>query len=162
MPDAPDPHVAVTVWTAQGVAPGAPLVTLAVGQRGDDLDCSLDDALHLRQGLVNHVLELCKCLGGLYAVIADTLKTFGEDMLHHTADERVDVDSFPFHPLALVRTVVRGDAVAIIAIDAPERDRRADYIFHQVGGQALVACRDISFLHVCHKPRAVSCETCVD
>jgi hypothetical protein len=83
---------------------------------------------------MNHVLELGKRLGGLYTVIADTLKTFGKDMLHHTADERVDVDAFPFHPLALVRTVVIGDAVAIIAIDASERDRRADDIFRQIGG----------------------------
>jgi hypothetical protein len=162
MPEPPDSHVAVTVWTAQGGAPGAPLVTLAGGQRGDDLDRSLDDALHLRQGLVHPVLELCTRLGGLYPVIADTWKTFGTDMLHHTADERVDVDSFPFHPLALVRTGVIGDAGAIIAIDAPERDRRADDLFRQIGGEALGACRDISFLHVRHQPRTVSWITGLD
>ena len=75
VPDAPDPHVAVTVWTAQGVAPDAALVALAVGQRCNDLERALDDVLHLCQGLVKHVLDGGKRLGGLRAVIPDPLKT---------------------------------------------------------------------------------------
>ena len=36
-----------------------------------------------------------------------------------------------------------GDAVAIIAVDTPQRDRRTHDILGQVAGQALVAGRDI-------------------
>jgi len=78
MPDAPYAHIVVTVRAAQGVAPGAPLVALAVGQRRDDFDRALDDALDLGQGILNHAFELGKCLGRLHPVIADPLKTFWE------------------------------------------------------------------------------------
>ena len=74
VPDAPDPHVAVTVWTAQGVAPDAALVALAVGQRCNDLERALDDGLHLCQGLVKHVLDGGKRLGGLRVVPIPTLQ----------------------------------------------------------------------------------------
>jgi hypothetical protein len=57
MPDAPDPHVTVTVRTAQGVSPGALLIALAVGHRGDDFDRALDDTCDLGQGLLKHVLD---------------------------------------------------------------------------------------------------------
>jgi hypothetical protein len=49
-----------------------------------------------------------------------------------------------------------GDVVPIIAIDAPQRDRRTDDIRGQVGRQALVACWDIPFLHVRHTPLAIA------
>ena len=68
--------------TAQGVSPRALLVPLAVGHRGDDLDRSLDDALHLGQGLLNHAFELGKRLGGLHPVIAYALEAFGKHMLN--------------------------------------------------------------------------------
>jgi hypothetical protein len=82
MPDAPDPHVTVTVRTAQGVSPGALVIALAVGHRGEDFDRALDDTCDLGQGLLKHVLELGKRLGGLHPVIADPLKSFGKHMLH--------------------------------------------------------------------------------
>jgi len=117
VPYPPNPHVTLTVWTAQGIAPGAPLVALAIGQGRDDLNRPLDDALDLGQGLVNHALELGKRLGSLHAVIPDTLKTFGKDMLHHASNEGIHVDGFPFHPLALMRAIVIGHLLPIIAID---------------------------------------------
>ncbi len=98
VPDPPHPHVTVTVRTAQGVSPGALLIALAVGQRGDDLDRPLDDALHLGQGLLNHALDRGKRLGGLHPVIADPLEAFGKHMLHHAPDKRVDRPPFPAPP----------------------------------------------------------------
>ena len=47
VPYPPEPHLTVAVRTVQGVAPGALLIALAVGQWGDDLDRPLDDALAL-------------------------------------------------------------------------------------------------------------------
>jgi hypothetical protein len=50
MPYPPYAHIAVTVRTAQRVSPGALLIALAVGQRGDDFDRAFDEALDLGQG----------------------------------------------------------------------------------------------------------------
>ena len=47
VPYPPESHLTVAVRTVQGVAPGALLRALAVGQWGDDLDRPLDDALDL-------------------------------------------------------------------------------------------------------------------
>jgi hypothetical protein len=139
VPYPPDLHITLTVWTAQGVTPGAPLIALAVGQRGHDLDRALDDVLHLGQGLVNHVLDCGKRPSGLHAVIPDPLKTFRKDMLHHTSDKRVDRHRFPLHPLTLVGPIMIRHLVAIVVIDAPEGDRWAHDILGQVGRQALIA-----------------------
>src|SRR5262249_47018244 len=127
MPDTPDLPGAGTVRTAEGGSPRALLVALAVGHRCKDFDRALDDAFDLGQGLMNHLLDPRKRLGGLDPVIPDALEAFGQDMLHHPADKRVDVDSFPFHPLRLMGAIMRGDVVPIIAIDAPQRDRRAPH-----------------------------------
>jgi hypothetical protein len=82
VPDTPHPHVTVTVRTAQGVAPAALLIPLPIGQKSDDLHCPLDDALNLRQGLLNEALELGKRLGGLHPVVPDALEAFGKHMLY--------------------------------------------------------------------------------
>jgi hypothetical protein len=162
MPDTPHAHLPLTRWTAQGVSPGALLRALAVGERGDDLNRSLDDALDVGQGFLNPAFDLCKRLGRLHPVIADPLEAFGKRMLHQAADKRVDVDPFPFHPLALVRTVVIGDAVAIIAVDTPQRDRRTHDICGQIPRQTLIPCRHIAFLHVGDKPLTLACVTHID
>ena len=120
MPDPPHAHLTLAVRTAQGVTPGALLIALAVGQRGDDFDRPLDDTLYPGQGLVNHVLDRGKCLRGLHPVIADPLKAFGKHMLNHAPNKGVDCHRFPLDALALVRTVVICDPLAIVAINAPE------------------------------------------
>ena len=132
MPDPPHAHLPLAVRTAQGVAPGALLIALAVGHRGDDSDRTLDDTSDLGQGLLHQVLDLGKRFGGLHPVIADPLKTFGKHMLNHAPDKRVDRYRFPLHPFTFVRTVVIRDPLAIIAVDPPERDRRTDDICGQI------------------------------
>ena len=102
MPDARHAHLPLTVRTAQGVSPAAVLIALAVGEGGDDLHRSLDDALDLGQGFLKQAFDLCKRLGRLHTVIAYPLEAFGKHMLNHTPDEDRDGDCFPFHPLALV------------------------------------------------------------
>ena len=140
MPYPPYAHIAVTVRTAQGVSTRALLVTLAVGFRCDDLD--------LGQGLLNHVPDLGKRLRGLHAVIPDPLKAFGKDMLDHASDEGIHVHRFPFHPLCRMGAIMIGDAVAIIAVDAPERARRTHDICGQIPCQTLIPCGHIAFLSV--------------
>ena len=82
VPEAPHPQVALTVWTAQGVATAALLVALTGGHWGDDLDCPLHDALHLGEGVLHQGLDFRKRLGGLHPVIPETCEAFGKHMLH--------------------------------------------------------------------------------
>ncbi len=58
MPEAPHPHLSLTMRTAQGVPTGALLIALPIGQPGDDLHRALDDAFHLGQGGLNHAFHL--------------------------------------------------------------------------------------------------------
>src|SRR5215831_10036039 len=156
MPDAPHAHLPLTVRTDQGISPSALLIALAVGHRSDDLARPLDDTLHLGQGVMNHALELLKRLRRLHPVGAYPLKSLGKHMLNHPADKRLDFHRFPLDVLALVRTVVRGDPLAIIAINAPEGDRWTHHIFGQIGRQALRARRDIALLYVGDEPIAIA------
>src|SRR5712692_1655061 len=128
VPDTPHLHSAVTVRTAQGVSPAAPLIPLTIGQGSDDLNRPLDEALDLGQGLLNEAPQLGKRLGRLHPVIPHPLEAFGKHVLNHPADKRIDIHRFSFHPLARVRTVVIGDPLAIIAVDAPQRDWRTHHI----------------------------------
>src|SRR2546423_15492999 len=119
VPYLPDLHLRLAVRTAQRVAPRALLIPLAVGQRGDNLDRPFHEALHFRQGGLNHALQLGKRLGRLHAVIANPLEAFSKAMLHHAPNKRVDRYRFPLHPLTFMRTVVIRDPLAIIAVDPP-------------------------------------------
>jgi hypothetical protein len=119
MPNPPQRHFTGTVWTAQGVASGALVVALAVRHRGDNLDGAFDHMLDLGQSSLDHRSELGKALGGLHPIIADPLKAFGHNMLHHPANEPVDIDGFVLNPFGSMGSVMIGDAAAIIAIDAP-------------------------------------------
>src|SRR6478672_23086 len=111
---------------------------------------------------MNHGLDLGKRLRSLHAVIAYPLEAFGKRMLHHTADNRVHLHRFPFHPLALVRTVVIGDAVAILAVDAPERDRWTHDILGQIPRQTLIPCGHIAFLSIGDNALAITRVTRLD
>jgi hypothetical protein len=162
VPDAPHLHSALTVRTAQGVSPGALLIALPVGQGSDDLHGPLNDALDCGQGLLNQVLDLDQCFGGLHAVIPDALKAFGKDMLYHPADKRIDLHRFPLDLLALVGTVVIGDPLAIIPVDAAYRDRRTHDVFREIRRQALIPRGDIAFLDIGHKAMRISRVTGID
>ena len=132
LPDAPYLHVALAVRTAQRVPPRALLVALAVRHRRNDFDRPLDETLHRSQSLLNHVFNLCKCLGRLHPIIAYPLEAFGKRMLHHTPDKGVDLHRFPLDLLAFVGPIMIGHLVPIIAIKAPERDRGTHYILGHV------------------------------
>src|SRR6266702_475797 len=82
VPDAPHPHLSLTMRTAQRVPPRALLIPLPVGQPGNDLNGALDHAFHLGHSLANQHLELGKCFRGLHAVIPDALEAFGHRVLH--------------------------------------------------------------------------------
>jgi hypothetical protein len=71
-------------------------------------------------------------------------------MLDHAADESIHVDRFPFHALRLMRAIMIGDPVTIIAVDTPQRDGRTHHIFGEIGHQALIPGRHIPLLHIRH------------
>ena len=77
-------------------------------------------------------------------------------MLPHTPDTGVDLHRFLLHPLACVGPVVIGDAVPIIPVDTPPRDRRTDDILGQGARQTLLPCRDLAFWHIAHTPLTIA------
>src|SRR4029450_10309771 len=77
-------------------------------------------------------------------------------MVNYATHQRLAFPRFPLDVLALVRTVVIGDPLAIIALNAPEGDRWTHHIFGQIGRQALIARRDIALLYVGDEPVAIS------
>ena len=101
----------------QGITSGALLIALAVGQRGDDLDCPLDEPLDLGQGLLNEPFECGKGPRRLHPVIAYPLETFGKRMLHHAPNKGGNLHRFLLDPLAFMRTIVIGDTLPIIAVN---------------------------------------------
>src|SRR5215475_8455541 len=103
-----------TVRTDQRGPSHALLIPLPVGQPGDDLDGALAHALDLRQGGLDDHLDLGKCLRGLYPIVPDTLEPFGQRVLNHPANKRVDRDGFVLDPLGAVGPVMVRDPRAII------------------------------------------------
>src|SRR5262249_50978730 len=128
VPDAPDPHLMPTVWTDAWIPPRALRIPLSVRQSRDDLDRTLDHPLHLRQGRSNRYLHLGKCLRGLDPVIPDTLEPFGHRVLHHATNKRGDRDGFVLPPVGAVGPVVVRHPLAVLALNAPNRDRRAHHV----------------------------------
>src|SRR6266581_628155 len=62
--------------------------------------------------------------------------------------------AFTAHGPVMVR-----DSRAIIAIDAPDGDRRAHHVFGHVARQALILRRDFALLHVGHQAIGILLET---
>jgi hypothetical protein len=62
----------------------------------------------------------------------------------------------PAPPARFVGPGVIGDAVPIIPVKTPQRDRRTDDICGQVARQTLIPCGDLTLLDVRHKPRTIT------
>jgi hypothetical protein len=151
VPEAPHLHCSLTVWTLEGIATRALLLPLPGGQPGDDLHRTCDDALPLGQGRLQSDLHLGKRLGGLHPVIPDTLKPCGHRMLNHAADKRVHSDGVVLHPVGAVGAVMVCDPLAIVTINAPDGDRRADHILGHLARHTLIRRGDGALLHVRHQ-----------
>ena len=104
-------------------------------------------------------LHLGKRLGGLYPVIADTLEAFGQRVLYHAANKRVDRDGFVLHPLGAVGAVMVRHPLAVIAINAPDGDRGAHHVFGHVACHTLLLRGDCALLHVRHQAVGIFPET---
>jgi len=102
VPDFPQPHLVLTVRTDQGITTGALPIPFSIALRGDDLDGTVDHTLDLRQGRLNHRLDLGKRLGGLHPVVANPFEPFGKGMLNHPANKGEDVDGLLLHALTLM------------------------------------------------------------
>jgi len=72
-------------------------------------------------------------------------------MLDHPADKRLNRDGFVLHPVGAVGAVMGGDPCAILAIDAPDRDRRADHILRHLACHALRLRGALPLLDVGHQ-----------
>ena len=67
-----------------------------------------------------------------HAVIADALEAFGHHVLHHPANKPIDRDRFVLHPVGPVQPVMIRHPLTIVAIDAPDGDRRTHHVFGHV------------------------------
>src|SRR2546426_1683704 len=123
MPHLPHVHLMVAMRTAQRIATGTVTVTFPITRGRDDLDGTLDNAPHLRQGLLHQAFDLGKRLGRLHPVGAYPLETFRKHLLHPPTDKGVDIHAFPLHPLGLMRAIMVGDALTIITVDPSQGDR---------------------------------------
>ena len=83
----------------------------------------------------------------------------GDHMLHHPADKRFHRDGFVLQPLGPVRAIMVRDPRAIIAINAPDGDRRTHHVLRHVARQTLVLRGDLALLHVGHQTIGVFPET---
>ena len=119
MPYPPHGHLTVAVRTTQRVSTRALVVTLAVRHRSDNLDGALDHMLHPGQSGLDHGFELSECLGRLHPIVAYPLEVLRHHVLHHAANEGMDIHRLVLHPFAAVGAVMIRDPVAIIAVHTP-------------------------------------------
>src|SRR5712692_4619618 len=57
------------------------------------------------------------------------------------------------------RAVMVGHPLAVIAIDTPDRDRRAHHVFRHIARHTLILRRDLPLLHVGHQTVGILPET---
>src|SRR2546429_1014377 len=56
----------------------------------------------------------------------------------------------------MVGNIMIGDLLPVIAVDTPERDQRAHYVFGQIPSQAFIPRRHITLLYMGDEPVAIS------
>jgi len=152
MPDPPHRHLCPTVRTPERIAPRTLRIALAVGQPGDDLDGPVHQALDLFQRGADYRLDLGKGLGGVHPILADTFEAFGQDVLDHAANKRLDRNRFVLEPVGAVRAVMIRHPLPIIPIKAPDRDGRTHHILGPVTRHTLRLRRESPLLDVGHQP----------
>jgi len=80
------------------------------------------------------------------AVITDSLKSFGQDVLCHSSDELEDGEGFMLNLSGFMVTVPVADRFAVVAFNPSYRDGRRDDILCQVLGQSLTTRGHLSIL----------------
>ena len=80
-----------------------------------------------------------------------TTEPFGHRLLHHPADKRLDIHGFALHPVGAVGPVVGRHPLAVLAIKAPDSDRRAHDVCGHVARSALILRGNAALLHVGHQ-----------
>jgi len=148
MPYAPHSHFTVTVRTPQGIASRALVITLSVSHRSDDLNGTLDHVLHPGQSSLDHGFELGEGLGCLHPIVAYPFEVLGHHVLHHSANEGMDIHRFILDPFTAVRAVMICDPAAVVAVDTPHRDGWCHDVLGEIRGQGVITGRDIALLHL--------------
>jgi hypothetical protein len=76
---------------------------------------------------------------------------FGQRVLHHPTNTRVDRDGCVLHPAGAVRAVLVGHPRAVRAIDTPDRERWAPRVLRHRARHTLRRRRDLPLVHVGHQ-----------
>jgi len=125
----------ITLWAKQGVFAKAFPETLRQRFRGQDAVTSgvigPVGRYHIRQ-LFSHRLIAYMAV---HPVIADSLKSLGQDVLHHSSQELQGREGFMLDLSGLVVMIPIADGFAVVVFDPAYRDRRRDDILGQVLSQ---------------------------
>jgi hypothetical protein len=84
----------------------------------------------------------------MQAVIADTMKPFGENVLHHAPDKDHGWNIFLCALPRLMIVIPIAHPLTIVADYPPQRDRWAHDVFGQVVGEAFPSCGHFPLLSV--------------
>src|SRR6266478_8250589 len=127
VPHLPQDHLPATPSTPQRITPRTGEHTSAVGPRRDAIrPPEQSTQRHHQRG--EHPLHFLGLTRGMQPIIANAMKTFGQNMLHHPTDERQRRDLFLLTLLGLVVVIPIPHLLPIVAQDASEGDRGADEI----------------------------------
>ena len=85
------------------------------------------------------------------SIIPDALKAFWQDVLNHTMDKVQSRERCVLDIGSAVIAIPVTNGVAIVTLDASDRDGRRDNIFGKVLSQSLSTERHLTLLNVSHK-----------
>ena len=98
----------------------------------------------------------------MQAEVANALKAFGQDVLDHAADETQHGQGGVLDGVGLVILVPVADLLAVVLLDAANRDRRRDDVLGQIFSQSLSAGGHVSRLQMSHEAFGVVFPAAVD
>src|SRR5882724_9634658 len=145
VPHLPQNHLPATPSTPQRITPRTGEHTLAVGPRRDAIRPP-DQSTQRHHQRGEHPLHLLGLTRGMQPIIANAMKTFGQNMLHHPTDERQRRDLFLLTLLGLVVVIPIPHLLTVIAQNASQGDRGTHHVFREVVRQAFPACGHLALL----------------
>ena len=154
VPHLPQDHLPATPSTPQRITPRTGEHTLAVGPRRDAIrPPDQPTQCHHQRG--EHPLHLLGLTRGMETIIANAVKSFRQNMLHHPTNEGQCRDLLLLPLLGLVIVLPIPHPLAIVTQDASQGDWGTDNVFRQVVRQPLAARRDLPLFQVGHETAGI-------
>src|SRR4030067_45143 len=139
-------HIVPTFWAKQRVFSEAIEETLLKRFRGQHFVASGVSGYVSRDDWDKAFSHLLVAYIAVKPIITDSLKAFGQDVLHHSCDELDRREGLVLHLSCFMIPIPVTDRLTVIFFNPANRDRRRDHILCQVLSQPLSAGRDVSGL----------------